>query len=300
MKSRLVKIVSNELTWFFVPGSNQRNIDKVATLEADAFIFDLEDAVAISEKQNARDKVIQAIARYQQKNIFVRVNSFDSPYFLEDVRQVVVQGVDGIVLPKAETPAQLQVLDKLLLEKEQELNIPLGSIKIVALIESALGIHHAVELANFYRVTRLAFGAIDYTLDIGATLTEHGSELLFAKSQLVLASRVAKIEGPIDVVYVDIYNEEGLRKEVTFSKELGFKGKLIVHPAQLKVVNEVYTPTDSEVEQAKKIIQAAAEAEEQGKGVVSVDGKMIDLPVIKKAEGVLALYNRLSVTTVEN
>lgn len=285
--------MSKEITWFFVPGSNLRNIEKVNTLEADAFIFDLEDAVAISEKQNARDNVVKAIQHYQQKNIFVRINSFDSPFFLEDVENVVVEGLSGIVLPKAETSMQLKVLDKLLIEKEKKLNIPIGSIKIVALIESAMGVHHAIELAKFNRVIRLAFGAIDYTLDIQATLTDHRLELLFARSQLVLASRLAQLEGPIDTVYADIYNESGLRKETTLSKELGFKGKLIVHPAQIKIVNEVFTPSKSEVEQARKIIDAAHKAEKQGKGVVNLDGKMIDLPVIKQAEAILEYYNRL-------
>lgn len=285
--------MSKEITWFFVPGSNLRNIEKVNTLEADAFIFDLEDAVAISEKQNARENVVKAIQHYQQKNIFVRINSFDSPFFLEDVENVVVEGLSGIVLPKAETSMQLEVLDKLLLEKEKKLNIPIGSIKIVALIESAMGVHHAIELAKFNRVIRLAFGAIDYTLDIQATLTDHRLELLFARSQLVLASRLAQLEGPIDTVYADIYNESGLRKETTLSKELGFKGKLIVHPAQIKIVNEVFTPSKYEVEQARKIIDAAHKAEKQGKGVVNLDGKMIDLPVIKQAEAILEYYNRL-------
>lgn len=285
--------MSKEITWFFVPGSNLRNIEKVNTLEADAFIFDLEDAVAISEKQNARENVVKAIQHYQQKNIFVRINSFDSPFFLEDVENVVVEGLSGIVLPKAETSMQLEVLDKLLIEKEKKLNIPIGSIKIVALIESAMGVHHAIELAKFNRVIRLAFGAIDYTLDIQATLTDHRLELLFARSQLVLASRLAQLEGPIDTVYADIYNESGLRKETTLSKELGFKGKLIVHPAQIKIVNEVFTPSKSEVEQARKIIDAAHKAEKQGKGVVNLDGKMIDLPVIKQAEAILEYYNRL-------
>lgn len=285
--------MSKEITWFFVPGSNLRNIEKVNTLEADAFIFDLEDAVAISEKQNARENVVKAIQHYQQKNIFVRINSFDSPFFLEDVENVVVEGLSGIVLPKAETSMQLEVLDKLLIEKEKKLNIPIGSIKIVALIESAMGVHHAIELAKFNRVIRLAFGAIDYTLDIQATLTDHRLELLFARSQLVLASRLAQLEGPIDTVYADIYNESGLRKETTLSKELGFKGKLIVHPAQIKIVNEVFIPSKSEVEQARKIIDAAHKAEKQGKGVVNLDGKMIDLPVIKQAEAILEYYNRL-------
>lgn len=285
--------MSKEITWFFVPGSNLRNIEKVNTLEADAFIFDLEDAVAISEKQNARENVVKAIQHYEQKNIFVRINSFDSPFFLEDVENVVVEGLSGIVLPKAETSMQLEVLDKLLIEKEKKLNIPIGSIKIVALIESAMGVHHAIELAKFNRVIRLAFGAIDYTLDIQATLTDHRLELLFARSQLVLASRLAQLEGPIDTVYADIYNESGLRKETTLSKELGFKGKLIVHPAQIKIVNEVFTPSKSEVEQARKIIDAAHKAEKQGKGVVNLDGKMIDLPVIKQAEAILEYYNRL-------
>lgn len=285
--------MSKEITWFFVPGSNLRNIEKVNTLEADAFIFDLEDAVAISEKQNARENVVKAIQHYEQKNIFVRINSFDSPFFLEDVENVVVEGLSGIVLPKAETSMQLEVLNKLLIEKEKKLNIPIGSIKIVALIESAMGVHHAIELAKFNRVIRLAFGAIDYTLDIQATLTDHRLELLFARSQLVLASRLAQLEGPIDTVYADIYNESGLRKETTLSKELGFKGKLIVHPAQIKIVNEVFTPSKSEVEQARKIIDAAHKAEKQGKGVVNLNGKMIDLPVIKQAEAILEYYNRL-------
>lgn len=275
-------------TWMFIPGADEKKLSKAVSLNADILIYDLEDAVANSEKKEARKKVISHIQNHPNLNNYIRINAMPSPYMYDDLMQVIVPGVKGIVLPKAETKEEIQFVSKILEEKEKEHNLALGEIHIIPLIESALGVHHAFDIASSSkRVRSLAFGSIDFTLDIKGELTSSGVELLYARSQLVIASRAARIESPIDAVFSDFKDSEGLTKETKLIKELGFQGKLVIHPSQISIVNNVFMPTQTEVEKAQQIVTAYGEYEQLGKGVFELDGKMVDLPVVEQARKII-------------
>lgn len=194
----------------------------------------------------------------------------------------------GIVLPKAETKEDIQFVSKIIEEKEKEFGITIGEIQLVPLIESALGVHNAFSISSSSkRVRSLAFGSIDFTLDIKGETTSHGLELLYARSQLVIASRAAGIESPIDTVFSDFKDSEGLNRETKLIKELGFQGKLVIHPSQISIINEVFMPTQTEVEKAFQIVSAYEEYKKVGTGVFELDGKMVDLPVVEQARKIL-------------
>ncbi|MEW9673746.1 CoA ester lyase [Ammoniphilus sp. 3BR4] len=284
-------------SWMFVPGSDSKKIGKVQQLPADVIIFDLEDAVALAEKESARKKVKEALGIETNKNYVVRVNSTDTPYFVDDVKEIVGEGLMGIMLPKSESREQILLLDDLLgkLEKEQGLK---REIEVIPLIESALGVCRADEIASASaRVKCLAFGSVDYTLDIDAELTKEGFELLYARSRLVNVSRAAGIQSPIDAVYTDIHDLEGLRKETTFIKQMGFQGKLVVYPKQIGVVNEVFMPSREDIENAQMIVSAFEKSVKEGLGAVQVNGKMIDLPVVERAKRIVEKAEWLAGTT---
>jgi citrate lyase subunit beta/citryl-CoA lyase len=281
-------------TWMFVPGNQYRRIDKVKDLKADIIIYDLEDAVPPSEKEKARQLVLQTIEGDFHRTNYVRVNDINTAYFEEDVTSVVTSGLNGIVIPKANRADDIQMIDRLLDSLEKQKRIEKGSIHIVPLIETALGVKNAFEIAkSSERIKQMAFGSIDYTLDINAQLTKEGTEILFARSQLIIASRVAEIEPPIDGVYLNIKDLEGLETETRFVRELGFQGKLVVHPDQIQVVNEVFSPTQKEVTEAREIVDAFGKAIKQGLAALQLNGKMVDFPVAERAKRVVNQAEKL-------
>jgi citrate lyase subunit beta/citryl-CoA lyase len=283
-------------SWMFVPGNHERRLEKAKSLPADVIIYDLEDAVALGEKEKARQMVRQAISEDSGKVNFVRVNDLSTPFFFDDVSELAQEGLSGIVLPKSAKREHIQVAAHLLTQLEQKRNLQQGSTEIVPLIESALGLYNAFEIAtSSERVRRLAFGSVDYTLDINAQLSKEGTEILYARSQLVVTSRAAGVEPPIDTVYLHIKDREGMYKDARLAKQLGFQGKLIVHPDQIDIVNEVFAPTAQEIEDAKAIVHAFDEALSNGFAAIQMDGKMIDYPVAERAKRIMAqaeLLNR--------
>jgi citrate lyase subunit beta/citryl-CoA lyase len=275
-------------SWMFVPGNHERKLEKAKDLQADVIIYDLEDAVALSEKEKARKMIRKAIADNGNKVNYVRVNDISTPYFLDDVSEVAVAGLDGIVLPKAGKKEDVLLANLLLTQIEQKRNLEQGSTEIVPLIESALGLHNAYEIAaSCKRVKRLAFGAVDFTLDINAELTKEGVEILYARSQMVTSSRAAGIDPPIDTVYVHIKDHKGLLTDTRLAKQLGFEGKLVVHPDQINVVNKVFAPTAEEVQEAKAIVAAFDDALYSGAAAIQLNGKMIDYPVAERAKKIV-------------
>ncbi|MCQ6268376.1 CoA ester lyase [Fictibacillus sp. WQ 8-8] len=274
-------------SWMFVPGSDSRKIEKTRQLEADVIIFDLEDAVAVSEKEVARTKVKQALQQYPRPYNVVRVNAANTPYFIEDVKEMVKYGAKAIMLPKSETSEQILLLKEILsnAEKEQGLDY---TIDIIPLIESARGVHQVDQIAaSSTRIKCLAFGSVDYALDIDGELTKEGFELLYARSRIVNVSRAIGIEQPIDAVFTDIKDREGLKKETQFVKRLGFQGKLVVHPNQIDVVNQAFVPSKEDIENAQLIISAYMESSQEGSGAVEVNGKMVDYPIVERAKRIL-------------
>lgn len=278
-------------SWMFVPGSDSQKIEKVQHLPVDVVIYDLEDAVALTKKESARINVREALQNNLPKYNVVRVNGVNTPYFKDDLEEIVSHGLKAIMLPKSETKEQILLLERILHQAEEEYEI-MQPIEIVPLIESANGVCGAAEIAAASsRVKCLAFGSIDYALDIEAELTEEGFELLYARSHLVNVSRAAGIEQPIDAVYPDIHNLDGLQKETKFVKKLGFQGKLVIHPKQVDVINEVFMPSKEEIESAQLIMSTYKQSIQAGLGAIQVNGKMVDAPVIERAKKTLQKAN---------
>ena len=284
-------------SWLFTPGSNIKMIEKAPSTSADVIIYDLEDSVEPSFKQVARKlvkKQVQSITRSLVYSI-VRVNAPNTPYYYDDIAGVVSNNLTGLMIPKAQTPDTFHELDDLLDQLEKEYNIEGGQIQLVPLIETALGVARSFEIASSSkRITRLAFGAVDYTVDIQAGITETGNELMYARGKLVNDSYAAGIQGPIDTVYTNLNNMEGFINETKAIKNMGFQGKLVIHPKQISAVNTIFTPNLVRVNEAKSIIKAYEEAREKQLGVIQLNGKMIDVPVVEHARKLVQLHEELS------
>lgn len=281
-------------SFLFAPATDLHKVDKALFLEADAVILDLEDAVAASEKVRARSLVVDVLRCANREGIYVRVNGVNTDWIVGDLMEVVKSRPAGIMLPKAEGAEEVRRVDWLIGQLEKEYGLLPGGIEIMPLVETARGIMKAYEIAaSCPRVKRLAFGGVDYTLDIGTSLTSQGMELFYARSYLVVASRGAGLEGPIDTVYPDIKDGEGLAAKCRLARNLGFRGKLVIHPAQLGPVNEIFSPTPQEIEYAVKVVQAFEEAEAKGMAAVQLEGKFIDYPVASWARRTLAVARSL-------
>lgn len=279
-------------SWMFIPGDQPDKLEKIDRTEADNVICDLEDAVSLPAKKAARNYIQQALANKRTKKTYVRVNDCSSPEWMEDVRVAAIAGADGIVLPKAGNAGHIAIADAMLRHYEASAGREPGCMRIVPLIESAAGLHRALEIAGASpRVQCLAFGSMDYSLDIRARLTKEGHELLFARSMLVHVSRVAGIEAPIDGVFLDFHDDAGLRQEALSIRQLGFQGKLTIHPKQNRIVNEAFSPNESEIREAALLVQAYDHAVKQGLGVIQYEGRMIDYPVAEQARQIAEWAN---------
>lgn len=265
-----------ERSYLFVPGHRTDLIKKALSTETDAVIVDLEDAVANERKEEIRYQVFDALRDIGRnlKKIYLRINETKSPFYRGDVELALQLPITGVVLPKAQSREELLQLDKLLLEKS----------KIIPLIESAKGVFFCKDIASASRnVERIAFGAVDYCLDMGISITDQQEELIFPRSLIAVASRTSGIEPPIDTVYVNFKDLEGLKEEAKRAKRLGFLAKLCIHPEQVNIVNQIFSPTMEEQNWAKEIIKAFEKAELQGVATIQVDGTMVDYPVYKQA-----------------
>lgn len=273
----------------FVPGSNAAMISNSFIYQPDSIMFDLEDAVALKEKDSARLLVAHALQHplYQAMEMVVRVNPLDSEFGLADLNAVVRAGVDVVRMPKTDTAQDVVAMDQAITEIEQACGREIGSTKLLAAIESPLGITQANQIAfASSRLIGIALGAEDYVRNLKTERSPEGIELLFARCSILQAARSAGIQA-FDTVYSDANNEEGFLREAALIKQLGFDGKSLVNPRQIELLHNLFAPTQKDVEQARRIIQAAEEAEQQGLGVASLNGKMIDAPIIERARLVL-------------
>lgn len=257
-------------SYLFVPGDRPERFAKALAAGADVVIFDLEDAVAMSNKALARDCIAKAVE--EGADVMLRINGHGTPAFAEDLELLRRLRVKGVMLPKAESIGPLQELSAV------------TDAPIVPLIESALGLWRVLDVANGPGVERLAFGSIDFQVDVGCDGSDEA--LLHARSQIVLASRVAGLQAPIDGVSVTLDDAQVIAAEAAHSRALGFAGKLCIHPRQVPVVNQVFTPSADELDWARRVVEAS---ERSGGAAVSVDGAMVDLPVLIKAQGLLAM-----------
>ncbi len=273
----------------FVPGNSMRMIIKAATLPVDAVIFDLEDAVPLPDKETARVMVRDSVKAVKAggAHIFVRVNALSTGLTAADLEAVAVSGLDGILLAKAESGADVVEASGMLAGIEKKRGLEAGSIRIMPLVETARGVLNAGEIAaGGERVVAVAFGAGDYYRDLGlsvASLTPEQTELLYARSQTVVASRAAGAPALDTVYFGPLTDREGLMKETELARRLGFKGKMVIHPAQVEVVNRVFSPSPEEAEESRKIVAAFEEAQGRGLGAISLDGKMIDIMNYRQA-----------------
>lgn len=274
----------------FLPGNNPAMITDAHIYRPDSIMIDLEDATSVNQKDAARFLVSEALKtiNYGDVETVVRINGLDTPFGAADIKAVVKAGVNVVRLPKTDTPEDIIAVDKLITEAEKECGRE-GQTLMMAAIESATGVLNAKEIALASpRMMGIALGAEDYVTNLKTTRSKHGWELYYAREAIVLAARNAGIYC-FDTVFADIKNMEGFIQEVQFIKDLGFDGKSCIHPKQVQAVHEIYTPTPKEIEKAIRVINGAKEAEAKGSGVISVDGKMVDGPIITRAYRVLEL-----------
>lgn len=277
----------------FVPGNSMRMITKAATLPADAIALDLEDAVPLPDKPTARIMIRDSIkgVKLGGAYVFVRVNALTTNLTTEDLQSVVVEGLDGIMLAKAETKSDIEELDKMMGEAEEASGLESGAIKIIPLIESAKGVVNVYEIASVgKRVIAVAFGSGDYYRDLGrsvASLSPEQTELLYARSQIANASVASQVPA-IDTVFFGLLTDkEAFGQEIRLAFQLGFKGKLLIHPTQIEPVNKVFSPSSDEVKYGNRVVEAFEAAQAKGLGAVSFEGKMIDEMNYKQAKDVV-------------
>jgi len=281
-------------TALFVPGNRPDRIEKAFNTEADVIIIDLEDSVPLSEKESSRSNVREKVPQFADRIILVRVNELGSPFIKGDLEETIVEGVNGIILPKVEKADDIHDINKLLLEVEKKRSLPEGSIHLFPLIESAAAVQHVYDIVSTKtkpeRIYTVAFGAADYTLDMGIEMTMEGNEFFYARSRIAIACRAAGISPPIDTPFmIDLKNTEALISDARRAKELGFQGKLVIHPQQVEPCNRIFSPTPEEIAKAEKIVHAFEEAEAAGVAAIQLEGKFIDYPVVKRSKNILAL-----------
>jgi citrate lyase subunit beta/citryl-CoA lyase len=258
-------------TYLFVPGNRPDRFEKAWQSRAHAVILDLEDAVEGTQKDQARENVASWLS--PERPVYVRINGTGTPWFERDLEVIRMPGVLGVVLPKAEHPEQIAQVAAYLT----------GEARVLPLLETALGVWNACALAQGRQVERLAFGSVDFQLDTG--ITGEQEELLYARSRLVLASRIAGILPPVDGVTVALDDMTRLRDDVARARRLGFGGKLCIHPRQVETVNRGFAPTEAEHAWARRVLEAV---EATGAGALRLDGELIDRPVIAHARSILA------------
>ncbi|EIW17791.1 MULTISPECIES: aldolase/citrate lyase family protein [Pelosinus] len=273
----------------FVPGNNPGMLQNAGIYGADTIILDCEDAVAITEKDSARNLVFQAISEMNYgTEVAVRINHISTPFGWDDLKRILPAKPDLIRLPMCQGPDEIRQIDEFISEAEQKNNFPAGSIKMMAAVETPKGLRLAYEIASASpRMVALAIGAEDFIANLKTTRSKLGRELLAARGQLVLAAREAGIQC-IDTVFSDINDEEGFKNELELIKEMGFDGKSVVNPRQVSVVHDFFAPTAKEIDHAQRVLAAYQEALEKKSGVISLNGKMIDLPIVARAERTLA------------
>jgi citrate lyase subunit beta/citryl-CoA lyase len=285
----------------YVPGNNPGMIRDANIYGADSIMFDLEDSVSLNEKDSARLLVYEALKTmdYGRTEILVRVNGLDTPYGRDDFEAIVRVKPDAIRLPKTEKPEDVEDADQLITQIERAAGMEYGTIKLMAAIESALGVINAYKIATASkRLIGIAIGAEDFVTDLKTTRSKEGIELLAARSQILFAARAAGIDA-LDTVFSDVDDEDGFIQEVKLIKQLGFDGKSLINPRQINLVHDIYSPTEAEIIKSIAIIEAAKEAGRKGSGVISLNGKMIDKPIIERAYRVLELAKAVNRVCVE-
>lgn len=280
----------------FVPAHNQKLLDSSLRRDADVLLLDIEDSVPVVDKQKAREKIKLFVQRpeAQGKIIFPRVNDRESGELLKDLYQLTIPGITGFMYPKSTKEEDVYFVGKLLETIEYEKNIPVGTFKLIPLIETAGAIVEIKEICKACtRVVAVAFGCEDYVADLCGKHDPDGQSIFYARNAIVNAARSAGVL-PIDTVHIRVHDLEDLERNLILSKNLGFEGMLVLNPKELPLVNQYFSPSEEEVAWAEEMVQLSAEAKAEGKGVAVKDNKFIGPPMLKMAEKILAKQKQIS------
>ena len=275
-------------TYLFAPGNHARRAEKAFTLDCDAVILDLEDAVAVAEKPATRALVVETLKQNPGKRGYVRVNAWDTDFCFNDILAVTGPWLTGLILPKVEEAAQVIAVDWILANIERDKGMDVGAIDLVPIIETGKGVANVRAIAAAAtRVRRLSFGAGDYTKDMSFRWTLAETEIDHARAEIALASRAEGLEPPVDSVWIHIKDTDGLVRSAEKVRDMGYQGKLCIHPDQIDPVNGVFTPTEEQVAFAEKVVAAFEEAEARGLASIQLDGYFIDYPIVDQARRTL-------------
>jgi citrate lyase beta subunit len=272
----------------YMPGDDRHKIEKALTLQVDSICMDLEDGVAPNRKILARRVIASALQEldFSTSERLVRINAIGSGLEQQDIEQILTFRPDGIVVPKVESLEQLQWVSGKIENAELTSGWPVNSIRLIADVETAKGMLTLKEIASHPRLDALIFGAEDYAVSIGAVRTRQGWEVFTARSMVVMQAKSLGLQA-IDMVTVDFHDLERMRSEAIFGAQLGYTGKQVIHPAQVGPVQEAFTPDDFSIQQARHLVEAFESHQKDGRGAFALEGKMIDLPLAKVAQGVL-------------
>lgn len=281
----------------FLPGNNPNMLINGNCLGSDAIIFDLEDAVSPAEKDAARILVRNTMKYmdFRGCELIVRVNSVDTDYFKADIDAILPQKPDLILLPKTSCAEDVLYADAYMTEVEEKLGLESGTLGLMPLIETAMGVENSYYIASAAkRVKALFLGAEDLTADLQCKRTKEGREIEYARTRLVVAARAAGVD-VYDTPFTDVNDDEGIVVDAELAKALGFTGKASISPRHVEVINSVFSPTEAEIDYAYEVMDAIALAKEQGKGAIALHGKMIDAPIVARAERTIAMAKALGV-----
>jgi len=273
-------------SWLFAPGNHPGRVDKALGLDVDVVVMDLEDACRQEEKIEARQAVVTALARPRRARAYVRINALSTEFAYGDLRAVVGPRLDGVMLPKIEGGDGVKIADWLIGQLEREQGMTPGSVDLIPLVETAVGMANLDAIARAAsRVRRLAFGAGDLTLDLSMRWSPCEEELMPFRTSMLLVSRAAGLEPPVDTVWMDVGDREGMARSATRARAHGFQGKLCIHPSQATIVDAAFESTEAEIAGARRVIAAFEAA---GSACVLLDGQLVEYPVVEGARRVLA------------
>jgi citrate lyase subunit beta / citryl-CoA lyase len=276
----------------FVPGNRPDRIDKAFNFNADIVIIDLEDSVPEDQKNETRNNLKSKLKIYKDRKYIIRVNSINTEFFKDDISELVLEGLFAFMIPKVDKADDIYQVIKTIKEKEKIKNW--DKILIIPLIENALAVQNIFKIISNdsfkERLFTVAFGAADYCLDLNIALTKNGDELQYPRSRIAVACKAAGIASPLDTPYmIDLQDLEGLELDAKRARQLGFQGKLCIHPNQIEICNKIFSPTKNEIDFAKKALEVYKEAVAKGIGAIKLEGKFLDLPIIRYYEEILKI-----------
>ncbi len=289
----MTKNVKKRRSMLYIPGNNPAMIQQGGVYGADSILLDLEDAVALNQKDAARTLVRNMIkvVNFYDSEVCVRINHLSTPFGLADLEEIVPLQPSAIRYPKTESADEVAELLKIIEKIEDRHGLPHNKMTLHAMIETAMGVQNVFNIASkFSRVDAITIGGQDLTADMNIIYTPDGVGIDFARKRIVMAAKASHID-VIDTIFPDVNDEEGLRKETEYAKKIGFTGKAVINPRQIDIIHKVFTPTEEEIRKAYRIVKEFRTNSAAGVGVFAIDGKMIDAPIVARAEYILKLAN---------